>query len=122
MARTLLKEKPKPPETRRVRFQAPVEIAERMETLLVAAQKAGFELDLDAVLTDAYAGIAKRLERELADAGVLVEATEPATSGAADIESNPAPAGWPKPALGGVRFTRARPGYAGRAEKSETKY
>jgi MinD superfamily P-loop ATPase len=92
MARTLLKEKPKPPETRRVRFLAPVEIAERMETLLVAAQKAGFELDLDAVLTDAYAGIAKRLERELADAGVLVEAAEPATSGAADIESNAAPA------------------------------
>jgi hypothetical protein len=69
MARTLLKEKPKVAETRRVRFHAPADMAARMDALIARAQEAGFDLDLDAALAEAYGGIVRKLERELADVG-----------------------------------------------------
>jgi hypothetical protein len=81
MARTLLKERPKPPETRRVRFHAPAALVERMDALVAQAQEAGFDLDLDAALAEAYGGILRKLERELGDAGVAVEAEHPDATG-----------------------------------------
>jgi hypothetical protein len=80
MARALLKEKPKPPQTRRVRFQAPVDVAERMDALIAQAEQAGFELDLDAAMAEAYAGIARKLERELADASGAASSDDAAGS------------------------------------------
>lgn len=76
MARALLKEKPKAPETRRVRFHAPVETAALMDMLVARAEQAGFELDLDAALAEAYAGLVRKLERELTEAGVAVETAQ----------------------------------------------
>jgi hypothetical protein len=74
MARPLLKEKPKAPETRRVTFAAPAAAVARMEDLVRQADAAGFDLDLDAALGEAYAGLAKKLARELKAADVAVDA------------------------------------------------
>lgn len=94
MARTLLKEKPKVAETRRVRFHAPADMAARMDALVARAQEAGFDLDLDAALAEAYAGIVRKLERELADVGAGVAGDEDAQDtdpGNADSSAPSAP-------------------------------
>jgi hypothetical protein len=91
MARTLLKEKPKVAETRRVRFHAPADMAARMDALIARAQEAGFDLDLDAALAEAYGGIVRKLERELADVAAGVADGEDAQDADAGPTGNSAP-------------------------------
>lgn len=86
MAKSLLKPKPESPKVQRVAFDAPADAVERMKDLQRQAQESGFLIDLDAALADAYAGIAKKLARELKAAGAFEGAAPDAAdpSGARD--------------------------------------
>ncbi len=68
MTRTpLLKRRDAPPQLRRIRFSVPEADARALDALISRARTAGFDVDLEAALIDAYGRIAQRLARELGD-------------------------------------------------------
>lgn len=64
---SLLKRRDAPPPLRRIRFSVPEADAKNLDALIDRARAAGFDVDLQAALADAYGRIAQRLARELGD-------------------------------------------------------
>jgi hypothetical protein len=68
MTRSLLNPRPERPKTRKVTFEAPEALVERMQALLGQADAHGFDVAVDDALVAAYGKIARKIERELATA------------------------------------------------------
>lgn len=79
---SLLKRRDAPPPLRRIRFSVPETDAKNLDALIDRARAAGFDVDLQAALVDAYGRIAQRLARELGD--------DDKTGAVDDAESGPA--------------------------------